>query len=362
MEKTIKNILKKIESQGYKAYIVGGYVRDKLMGINSRDIDICTNALPKKVIEILNLDNKASDNYGCINIKTKKFNIDITTFRKEMNYDMHKPKSIEYIDDIKTDLLRRDFTINTILINSKGKFIDYFNGIEDVKKRQIKCVGDTKFKLKEDPLRMLRAIRFSVLYNMKLDDEIVSFIKDNGSLLKTVTTFRKKEELDKIFISKSKITGLILLKELDLLKPLGINFIDIKYTNDILGIYAQINIEEEYPFSKNEKDLINKIREVINNKEINNITLYKYGLYVNLVAGEILGYSHEKINKKYKSLPIKSRKDIKISYKDIVLIKNNCYNNLSDIYLEIENNILLYKIKNNKREIIKYLKECGENE
>ena len=85
MDKILKNILKKLEINGYQAFIVGGYVRNHLLGIETYDVDICTNALPKDIIETLKLDKKTTDNYGCVNIKTKKYNIDITTFRKESN-------------------------------------------------------------------------------------------------------------------------------------------------------------------------------------------------------------------------------------------------------------------------------------
>ncbi len=361
MEKILLNILKKIEKNGYVAYIVGGYVRDKLLGINSNDVDICTNALPKDIIEILNLDKTKTDNYGCINIKTKRFNIDITTFREETKYENRKPKTINYINDVKTDLKRRDFTINTLLINYKGKIIDNYNAKKDLENKIIKCVGNTKEKLTEDPLRILRAIRFSIVYNFKLDKEILEFIKENKSLLNSLSYYRKKEELDKILISKSKITGLDLLKELDLLKYLKIDYDVVNYTNDLLGMYAQINFDKNYPFTKNEKDIINNIRKIINNKKIDNKTLYTYGLYVNIVAGEILGLEHVSINKMYKSLPIKTRKDIKISSQEIIKYVKN-YNNISHIYSDLENNIISNKLKNNYKSIVKFLKEWESNE
>lgn len=360
MNKIIKKILKKLESNKYEAYIVGGYVRDKLLGLNTNDVDICTNATPKEIIKIFNLDKNTSYNYGCVNIKVKNYNIDITTFRKECDYCNRKPKSVEYINDVKVDLLRRDFTINTILLNSKGQYIDYFNGINDLKNKIIKCVGITNIKLYEDPLRILRAIRFSVIYNMKLNKDILNFIKDNKHLLYSLSTFRIKDELDKIFSSKNKIEGLNLLKELDLLKYLKINYNKVNYTNDLLGIYAQI--DNDLPFLKHEQIQINNIKNILKDKKITNQTLYKYGLYTNIVSGEILGLTHKHINKLYKNLPIKSRLDIDIKYKDIVLNTKYCYNNLNEVYIFLENAILNNKIKNNKKYIIKFLKESDKVE
>jgi len=165
MDKFIVNILKKIEKNGFEAFVVGGYVRNNLLGINSRDVDICTNALPKDIIKIFNLKKDTKDNYGSVNIITKKYNIDITTYRKESNYNLHKPE-VEFINNIDDDLERRDFTINAILLNSNNELIDKYNGIEDLNNKLLKCIGNTKEKLTNDPLRILRALRFSIIYDL----------------------------------------------------------------------------------------------------------------------------------------------------------------------------------------------------
>jgi len=357
MDKFIIKILKKIEKNGFEAYVVGGYVRNALLGINSKDIDICTNALPKDIIKIFKLGKEIKDNYGSINIITKKYNIDITTYRKESEYKLHQPTRIEFINNIDKDLQRRDFTINSILLNSKNIFIDKFNGINDINNKLIKCIGNTKEKLTNDPLRILRAIRFSILYNLNLDEEIINFIKDNKDLIKKISYYRKKEELDKIFTSKNKIDGLKLLRDLNLLNVLEIEYNEIVYTEDINGIYAQINFNNNYPFSKETKKLVKNIKEIIKIGTINNNTLYKYGLYINSIAGNILGINYNEINKLYNCLPIKGKKDIKISYKTIVKLNNNCYNNINDVINNIEKNILDGKLKNKSRDIVNFIRE-----
>ena len=340
MDKFIINILKKIEKNGYEAYVVGGYVRNKLLGITSRDVDICTNALPKDIIKIFKLKKDTKNNYGSINIVSKKYNLDITTYRKESKYDEHKPVNLEFIKDIDKNLDRRDFTVNAILLNSKNEIIDKYNGINDLKNKVLKCKGNTKTKLKTDPLRILRALRFSIIYNLKMDIEIINFIKNNKNLIKNISYFRRKEELDKIFTSKNKLKGLKLLKELKLLDVLEIKYDNIIDINDINGIYAQIDFNDSYPFNKETKKIVNDIKEILKIGSINNHTLYKYGLYINRIAGEILGIEYKKINYMFNKLPIKSKKEIKISYKSIVKLNNNCYNNINDIIKNVEKNIL----------------------
>ena len=356
MEKIIYKILKKLNSRG-EAYIVGGYVRDKVLGIPSSDIDICTNLLPKDVIEILKLDKKTKDSFGCINIKTKKYNIDITTYRKECNYKNHCPKSIEYINDIKKDLQRRDFTCNQLLLDVNENIIDTYNGMEDISNKIIRCIGNTEDRLKEDPIRILRAIRLSVKYLFKIDDEIIEFINNNKKLIYSISWNRKKEELDKILSYENKLYGLELIKKLNLCDIFGIEYDKIYYCKDVLGMYAQIKYSDLYPFTKNEKNIINDIGCILDNKQIDNNTLYTYGLYINSVAGEIFGIEYKDIVKKYKSLPIKTRKDIKISLESIVKLNNNCYNNINEIYTNIENNILSGNIKNKSRDIVKFIRK-----
>ena len=198
--------------------------------------------------------------------------------------------------------------------------------------------------------------RFSIVYNLKLDIKILDFIKMNKNLIKNISYYRKKEELDKIFSSDNKLYGLKLLKDLKLLEPLEIDYSEVIYTKDINGIYAQIECDK-YPFNKESKKIIKDIKDIINNREINNYTLYKYGLYINTIAGEILGLDCIEINKMYNNLPIKTRKDIKISYKSIVKINNNCYNNINELYKQIEKNILNGNIKNKVKDIVRFIRK-----
>ena len=355
MDKIVLNILKKLENNGYSAYIVGGYVRNYLINIKSNDVDICTNALPKDVIRIFKLDNK--DSYGSVNIKTKRLNIDITTYRKESDYNSHYPNNTIYIDDIKEDLKRRDFTMNAILMDSRSKIIDYYGGIEDIKKGIIKCIGDTSKKLTEDPLRILRAIRLSIIYDFKLSEEIKDFINNNSSLISKISYYRRKEELDYILSSNNRIKGLNVIKEYNLTKVLGIKYDDIKDCNDILGMYAQMDMDSNYSFTKSEKNIINSVKNIISKGVIDNEILYKYGLYISSIAGQILGIDKILINRQYKNLPIKSKKDIKININTLVKLNNNCYNGINEIYSNLESIILNGTIKNTNKDIIKYLEK-----
>ena len=261
MKRIIKNILKTLENNGYEAYLVGGFIRDKILHIKSYDIDICTNAKPEDLEKIFNI--KVND-YGSLSFKLNKYSIDITTFRKELKYEKRKPTKIEYVDTLEEDVKRRDFTINAICMNSDGKIIDLVNGLNDIHNKTIRMIGNISSKLKEDPLRMLRAIRLATILDFKIEDKLLKSIKDNNKLVLTLSPFRKRCELDKILSSKNFKKGLELLKDTGILELLNISYDNIKYTKNILGMYAQLNIGCDLEFTKEEK------RNIININEKNN--------------------------------------------------------------------------------------------
>ena len=161
LEKALE-VLKKLNENGYEAYIVGGFVRDTLLNRKTNDIDICTSATPKEILEIFDNVMVSDMQYGSVVVAYKGYNFDITTFRKEIKYEGNrKPVKIKYIKNIKKDLLRRDFTINTLCMNSSGEIIDKLNISNDLENKKLKTVGNPKYRIKEDSLRILRCIRFA---------------------------------------------------------------------------------------------------------------------------------------------------------------------------------------------------------
>nr|HOO68008.1 hypothetical protein [Bacilli bacterium] len=296
LEKSIE-ILKEIESNGFEAFIVGGFVRDYYIGKESYDVDICTNAKPKDLINIFSDAILPKEKYGAVTLYYKDIRYEITTYRKEISYRDRKPIELEYTNDFEGDINRRDFKMNTLCMNSKKEIIDILNGKDDIDKKIISTVGNPDKKFKEDPLRILRAIRFATQLNFKLESNTLKSIKRNGYLLESLSYSRKKEELNKIFINTNSKCGIRLLIVLNLSKYLELDLKKIKITTDVLGIWAQLNVLNKYPFSKIEKDTIIVIQEIIKNTRINKFEIYKYGLYNSLIAAEILGISKKIILK-----------------------------------------------------------------
>ena len=354
-------VLKEITSHSYKAYIVGGFVRDHLLGIESNDIDICTNATPKEIKEIFEDSCLPNEDYGSVVVERKGITFEITTFRKEIEYkDNRHPIEIKYIDDLYQDLLRRDFVINTLCMDEDARILDYLGGREDLSKKIIHTVGDSVIRFSEDSLRILRAIRFATILNFELDKEVCDAIIQTKYLLKNLSYDRKKAELDKIFTSSNNKKGIKLLLELGLEKELEIPNLSKTLKSDtisLIGIWSILNTDI-YPFSKNELELINNVNEAVKLDNLDSYTLYKYGLYVNSVAGEIKRQDIKKITEAYNNLVIKSKDDIDIESIDIINILNQEPGKyIKEIYEDIEKQILYLKLDNKKELICEYIRK-----
>ena len=356
MNQEIIKVLDKIEKSGFEAFIVGGYVRDSLLAHNSTDIDICTNALPKDLVKIFHSKNAHLSIYGSLKIITDKYNFDITTYRKEIKYVNHKLMEMEYINNLLEDLKRRDFTINTIVMNSKGNMIDTLGGINDIQNHLIKCVGEADVRFKEDPLRMLRAVRFATILDFKLDSKIVKSIKKNHKLIRDLSYDRKKMELDKVLTNKNAIKGLDLIKKLGLNNDLEIKYGKVKYVEDLCGMYAQISFSKNYQLAKQERKAINSIQKILKYGKIDNTVLFENGLYIASVAGSILNIDKGKITEMDSKLPIKSYKDMAIGSDDICRLLNLEPSKIIKIIQDdLKNNILKDKLSNDSDSLVKYI-------
>lgn len=358
MYKATINVLKQLEKQGYKAYAVGGYPRDLYLGRKSLDVDICTNATPKEIKEVFKNVKLDAMKYGSVTLIYNKVRFEITTFRKEIKYeDNRRPVKIEYINDLEEDLRRRDFIINTLCMDSNGVIIDLLGAEEDLKTRRIRMVGNVKKRLKEDILRILRAVRFATILNFDLDLDLEKYIKKYGRLVKKLSYERKKEELDKIFSSPNVKYGIDLLIKLKLDKHLEIPKLrNIIITSSLLGIWSQLDVLEIYKFNNNEKKIIKQINELMNKDLLANENLYKYGLYVSTIVGEIKGIDRKIINEKYHSLYITSRNEIAITSKEICKLLNKKPGSFLKVILDdIESKIVKKELINDKKVLKKYI-------
>ncbi len=219
-----RNIVQKLIKNGYKAYLVGGAVRDTFLKRLITDFDIATDALPQKCFEIFPYAIPTGIQHGTITIipRSRAYKVEITTFRTEGMYsDSRHPDSVEFVRDIFIDLSRRDFTINAMAIDlSSGEFIDPFQGKQDLTRKIIRAVGDPSERFHEDALRALRAIRFSTQLEFDIDPATLRAISEFSEVLSRVSSERIRDEFSKIMLSRRPSIGLALLVGTGLIKTI----------------------------------------------------------------------------------------------------------------------------------------------
>ncbi len=197
------NILQTLEEAGFEAFLVGGCVRDLLLGCSPKDYDICTNATPEQMLSVFRGFSVYATGlkHGTLTVKSGEMYIEVTTYRIDGEYnDNRHPDSVEFISDLKEDLARRDFTINAMACEKDGTVIDLFNGQAALSNKMISCVGNAEARFEEDGLRILRGLRFSAVLGFDIDSETAIAMRSKKHLLSNVSPERIREEITKILI------------------------------------------------------------------------------------------------------------------------------------------------------------------
>lgn len=212
------SVLKRLNDAGYKAYFVGGCVRDMLMDKTPDDIDITTNAKPDEVRALFERTHDTGLKHGTITVVVDKTPFEVTTFRTETDYEKHRrPKEVKFVSDIKEDLARRDFTINAIAYHPDEGIVDPFCGKDDIRNKVLRCVGSPDARFEEDALRMLRLVRFACKTNFEVDKATFDAVVKKAELLRFISVERIFTELTKAVCSAHP-ERLILAYETGLMK------------------------------------------------------------------------------------------------------------------------------------------------
>lgn len=219
----ITDMLNVLAKAGFEAYIVGGSVRDWLLGIEPKDWDITTNARPEKITELFP-DSKYENRFGTVIVPIRDEQgtatdvVEITTYRSEQGYsDNRHPDQVTFEDELDKDLARRDFTINALAMNAAGEITDLFGGQKDIQKKIIRTVGEPSDRFKEDALRMMRAVRFASQLGFEIEGKTERAIVKLAGSIKFIANERIRDELVKILASDRPAQGISKLSELKLL-------------------------------------------------------------------------------------------------------------------------------------------------
>jgi len=236
--------LEKIFSQnGYALFMVGGTSRDYLLGREILDFDFVSDATPSQMKEFLSFD-ESFVSIGSVHISFLGHKVDITTLRVEEDYkDYRHPNKVAFVKELRLDAKRRDISINALYIDKNGNVYDYYHGRDDLKNHLISMIGKPSIRFKEDPLRILRALRFSLIYDFSLTPGLVKDIKDNLHLLKKVSYVRCLDEIDKMkAFSYEKAMWMLKIHHVDDYIPLEFN----KERLNVIDMHCDTITREEF--------------------------------------------------------------------------------------------------------------------
>ncbi len=223
LPKEVAMIINKLYENGFEAYAVGGCVRDSLMGVEPKDYDITTDALPEQVKELFPKTFDTGIQHGTITVVENKENYEVTTYRIDGDYlDNRRPESVIFTPSLKEDLQRRDFTINAIAYNDKAGYIDFFNGREHIDQKKIIAVGDPRKRFDEDSLRIYRGVRFSCQLGFEIDEDTKKAMIEKAVLTKNLSVERIREELIKA-LKSTHIENLNVFLEIKVLDNYNLN-------------------------------------------------------------------------------------------------------------------------------------------
>ena len=213
---TAKDIISTLESSGFEAYVVGGCVRDSIMGINPHDWDICTSATPPQIIECFRTKRiiETGLKHGTVTIINDGDQYEVTTFRIDGEYsDNRHPDHVIFTTSIEEDLSRRDFSMNAMAYNDRIGLVDPFGGSRAINNREIVCVGNPDDRFNEDGLRIMRALRFASVYDFTIDSETSNSIHKYCHLLDNISVERIQSELSRMLLGRNILNVLLEYKD-----------------------------------------------------------------------------------------------------------------------------------------------------
>lgn len=198
----VSSIIKALEEAGYEAYAVGGCVRDSVLGRNPQDWDITTSAKPQEVKRLFSHTIDTGIQHGTVTVMLEREGFEVTTYRIDGEYeDARHPKEVTYTSNLLEDLKRRDFTINAMAYNESHGLVDAFDGIGDLERKCIRCVGNPKERFTEDALRMLRALRFGAQLGFSVEENTFQAIRELSPTIGKISAERIQTELVKLLTS-----------------------------------------------------------------------------------------------------------------------------------------------------------------
>ena len=377
-----REVIATLESAGYEAVFVGGAVRDHLLGKTPSDFDIATSATPVEVKAQFRTTFDVGIKHGTIIVLIDGEPIEVTTYRSKSqtpDTDAYGPAGVPIVQSLPGDLKLRDFTMNAIALTLNGNLIDPFGGVADLRKRIIKAVDNADDRFNEDPLRMLRAIRFSSVLGFDIECKTFTAIANNAETINQVSIERIKNEMDKIW------TGLHLQKAIGSMLTTGLADQLPLFPKDaqlfinsgpfvkawegwahimLIGEFSAEEVVKAYKLSKQERFYLTEVQSAFMNRKERIYTTddyYRFSLEVLVVVEKAFTAFHPQassLNEKEIAyakavLPIHSKEDIAVSGNDLLEWKNERGGHWVGEWISKIESAILHEIVQNKADDIK---------
>lgn len=374
-------VLKKLMEHQHEAYFVGGMVRDRLLKREIYDVDITTSAKPNEVISLFNKTIKTGIKHGTVTVMIEGIPIEVTTFRIESEYqDYRRPSEVSFSTSLIEDLKRRDFTMNAITESLEGTLYDPFNGFEDLKQEKIRAIGEAYERFKEDPLRMLRALRFVSKLGFKLEERTYEAILSAAHLIQHISKERVKKELEGLVNGNESQEGLRLLIETGLAQHIDYFSVltlyqeyqwkQIETSLELFALVALANKElssdylSAWPFSREEKRKIKAIIDSFHYQWPLPYIQYRYGEEVAKSYYQLRGFIQQESVEFYPvSLPIENRKQLAIEISDLLQVIDRPKGPWIQTVIErLEYEVVMQQLKNETSDLIQYVKNSNLGE
>lgn len=363
-------LLNRIEENGFRAYFVGGCVRDHWLDKPIKDIDIASSAKPEEIQRIFPKTIPVGIEHGTVIVRHNHISYEVTTFRKEDKYeDFRRPSKVWFVSDLEEDLARRDFTFNAMAMDKSYNLFDPFDGREDLAKKQIRTVGHPDERFYEDPLRLMRACRFMSTYNLTIEEKTKKAVQKNASLLKRISVERITDEFRKLLegewagpaLSFMKYAGIFLylpypVEEKTEGNMLEFNWNFLQETEQKWAAFLILgDVKDHREFLKKWKlpnTVINRVLKILNAYNVDYWTkmdVYRFGLETAILgiqlkyANQLISYENhiQRVKDLALEIPIASRNEIPLNGVDILRIKQETPGVwLGHLYDEMEKEIV----------------------
>ena len=379
-------VLETLENAGFEAYFVGGSVRDILLKRHIHDVDIATSAYPEEVKSLFEKTIDTGIQHGTVTVLYGNESYEITTFRTESGYqDYRRPDHVTFVQNLEEDLKRRDFTINAFAMNMRGEIIDLFDGLDDLKNRVIRAVGDPEKRFNEDALRMMRAVRFMSQLKFTLEEKTEQAIVDHHELLRKISVERVRDEFVKMGIGSDSRQAFQVFLDTKLSEDVP----DFEGKSELLSVYPKLKFSPTMEASfwsiimillkvpnnqiskimrdwKNSNAMIDSVERIVDFFDIlsdhapTDYELFQMGkeTLLNVIdVAHILGQPVESkaLVDRYAALPIKKSSELTIDGRFLIKMGITPGPNLGKILEEIKKAVISGQLENDQVAIENYL-------